>query len=812
MGVVAKIAVSAAVFAIDKPYSYRIPANLALRTGMRVIVPFGRGNRRTEGVVLLLEEGKETGLKSVERALDPEPVLTDGQLRLAAFLRERYFCTYYEAVKAILPAGLWFQTTETFELTGEERGGNIRQKTALQILQILDDFGGKTDYHRLKEQIPDENLLQGGIRYLLFKKLIRSNLDAAARTREKTEKLASLAVSCEEAEEYAGRKQKSAPLQKSVLELLSAAGSASCGEILYMTGASMTTLRRLEKLGLLTISEREVYRSPVPKPDRLEDPPVLSPEQQTVFEGLLRQSQAPKPGVALLYGVTGSGKTSVYIRLIYEALTRGKSAVLLVPEIALTPQLLGKLAAHFGDKVAILHSSLRVGERCDEWRRLREGKAFVAVGTRSAVFAPVQNPGLFIVDEEQEHTYKSENSPRYHAREVAILRGLRENALVVLGSATPSVESMYRAKTGVYALYTLHERYNGRALPHVRLVDMKKELRKGNPGSISEELEESLRDNILAKKQSILFLNRRGNSRYLVCVDCGEAPTCPRCSVHLTYHSVNERLMCHYCGYSEPAVTRCPKCGGPLKPVGSGTQKIQEELAAIFPDTGVLRMDADTVAAAGGHEAILAEFQKEKVPILLGTQMVAKGLDFEDVTLVGVLDADMSLYVGDYRAAETTFSLLTQVVGRSGRGETAGTAIIQTMTPENPVMLLAAKQDYDSFYDQEIHLRSLRQCPPFSDLFTMTFTGLYEDRVLRGAAAFRAELRKRLNASALEAQILGPAPAPVARVNYTYRYRLNLSCKNTKPLRSLLAQLLADFARDRQNQGVGAYADVNSYE
>jgi len=809
---IAKIAVCAAVFAIDKPYSYRIPANLDVRAGMRVIVPFGKGNKRAEGVVLLTQEGGEEGLKAVERVLDPEPVLDEDQLRLAAFLRERYFCTYYEAVRAILPAGFWFQTTETFELTGDWHGLHIRQKAALQILQILDDFGGQTDYHRLKEQIPDENLLQSGLRYLLGKKLLRSDLDAAVRSKGKTEKLAALAVSCEEAEDYAARRQKSAPLQKSVLELLCAAGSASCGEILYMTGASMTTLRRLEKVGLLTISEREIYRSPIQSPPEPEESPILSAEQQTVFESLLSQARQEKPGVALLYGVTGSGKTSVYIRLIYEALAAGKSAVLLVPEIALTPQLLGKLTAHFGEAVAVLHSSLRVGERCDEWRRLREGKATVAVGTRSAVFAPVRNPGLFIVDEEQEHTYKSENAPRYHAREVAILRGMRANALVVLGSATPSVESMYRARTGVYSLCTLTERYNGMSLPHVRLVDMKKELRKGNPGSISEELEESLRDNILADRQSILFLNRRGNSRYLVCVDCGEAPECPRCSVHLTYHSVNSRLMCHYCGYSEPAVTRCPKCGGPLKPVGSGTQKIQEELAAIFPDTQVLRMDADTVAAAGGHEAILAEFQQKRVPILLGTQMVAKGLDFENVTLVGVLDADMSLYVGDYRAAETTFSLLTQVVGRSGRGQSAGIALIQTMTPENRVMELAARQDYDSFYEQEIRLRELRLCPPFSDLFTVTFTGIYEDQVLRGAASFRAALKNRLRENGLEAQILGPAPAPVARVNYTYRYRLNLSCKNSRPLRAMLSQLLADFARDRQNRGVGAYADVNSYE
>ena len=809
---IAKIAVSAAVFAIDKPYSYRIPATGGIQAGMRVLVPFGKGNKKCEGIVLLTQEGDENRLKTIERALDDEPVLTEDQLRLAAFLRERYFCTYYDAVKAILPAGLWFQTTETYELCGEWKNLSIRQPAALQILQIVEDFGGTADYHHLKEQIPDESRLEGGLRYLLGKKLLRSDLDAAARVSGKTEKLAALAVPNDDAEAFARRKQKSAPLQTSVLELLVSVGSASCREILYMTGASMTTLRRLEKLGYLTISEREVYRSPIERPSGPAGKPELTAEQQTAFDGLMAQAQEENPGVALLYGVTGSGKTAVYIRLIYAALAAGKSAVLLVPEIALTPQLLGKLTAHFGDQVAVLHSSLRVGERYDEWRRLREGKARVAVGTRSAVFAPVENPGLFIVDEEQEHTYKSENAPRYHAREVAILRGMRAGALVLLGSATPSVESMYRARTGVYRLYTLTERYNGRELPRVQLVDMKQEIRRGNPTSVSGELEERLRDNILAEKQSILFLNRRGNSRYLVCVDCGEVPTCPRCSVHLTYHSVNNRLMCHYCGYSEPAVTRCPKCGGPMKPVGSGTQKIQEELAALFPDTRVLRMDADTVAAYGGHEAILNEFQEKQIPILLGTQMVAKGLNFENVTLVGVLDADMSLYVDNYRAAETTFSLLTQVVGRSGRGASAGIALIQTMTPEHPVMKLAARQDYDGFYEQEIRLRELRGCPPFGDLFTITFTGLFEDQVLRCSALFRDSLLTRLRDGGFAAQLLGPAPAAVARVNYTYRYRLTLDCKNTKELRTLLAAMLAEFARDRRSKGVSAFADVNSYE
>ena len=685
---IARVAVSAALYAIDKPYSYVAPPELGVRPGMRVLVPFGRGNRMSEGVVLQLDTGEETKLKCVERCLDDEPVLSERQLRLAAFIRERYFCTFYEAARAILPAGLWFKATDTYTVVSDRdwRAAAAKNETALAVMQAIEDRGGSAGLPTLREQFPDETALMNALRFLLGRRLITSGMDMAQRVGAKTEKIVSLNVPAEEAMAFAQKKSRGAPLQKSVLELLCTVGSGACKEVCYLTGASMATLRRLSELGYVALSEREVFRSAVTTPDRLLTPPELSAEQQAAYEGLLAQMHAEKPGVALLYGVTGSGKTAVYIRLIDQALQEGRGAMLLVPEIALTPQLLGKLSSHFGKQVAVLHSSLRVGERYDEWRRIQSGAARVVVGTRSAVFAPVRELGVILVDEEQEHTYKSENAPRYHAREIAIYRGVQERALVVLGSATPSIESMYQAREGVYTLYTMKNRYNGRALPQVEMADMKQELRSGNPASLSRALEERLRENILHDRQSILFLNRRGNSRCLICVECGEAPSCPRCSVSLTYHSVNRRLMCHYCGYSHPLPQRCPQCGGPLKPVGAGTQKIEEELHYFFPDTAVLRMDADTVTASNNHEAILSRFQRGRIPILLGTQMVAKGLDFENVTLVGVVDADMSLYVDNFRAAETTFSLITQVVGRAGRGAASGTALIQTMTPEHPVL------------------------------------------------------------------------------------------------------------------------------
>lgn len=815
---IAKIAVSAAVFAIDKPYSYRVAADQNVAAGMRVIVPFGRGNRRSEGIVLEVSDEFEENLKAVERVLDETPVLTERQLRVAAFIRERYFCTFYEAARAILPAGVWFQATQTYEIVrdaGDWRVIAARNETALAVMQALEDMGGCTDERALRVQFTDEDALQSALRYLLARKLITQGLDMAQRVGSKTERMASLCVSADEAMAYAMTKQKSAPLQKAALELLCTVESGSCREISYLTGASMATLRRLEKLGMIEITEREVLRTPQMQPIEPAEDLVLTPEQQAAFDTLCGCMNKEKPGVALLHGVTGSGKTAVYIRLIKEALANGKGAILLVPEIALTPQLLSKLRGHFGDLVAVLHSSLRVTERYDTWRKIKEGKASVVVGTRSAVFAPVENPGILILDEEQEHTYKSENAPRYHAREVAIFRGVQENCLVLLGSATPSIESMYRAKTGIYTLCSLQNRYNGRELPRAQMVDMKQEIRRGNAGTISETMEEALRDRIIDGKQSILFLNRRGNSRYLACVECGDAPSCPRCSVHLTYHSANHRLMCHYCGYSQAVPDRCPTCGGPLKQIGSGTQKIEEELKAIFPDTDVLRMDADTLSASNDHEAILSRFEKERIPILLGTQMVAKGLDFENVTLVGVMDADMSLYVNSFRAAETTFSLVTQVVGRSGRGSDSGTALIQTMTPEHPVLQLAAEQDYERFYEMEIRLRELRQFPPFRDITTLKFTGLQEDAVMRAAMAMREALLRNLPKLGLtdeDVSVLGPVPAPVAKVNYTYRYQLSLSCKNTKQVRQMLAYLLRAFAKDPKTKGVSAFADVNSYD
>ncbi len=814
---IAKIAVAAANFAIDKPYSYYVPKGMELLPGMRVQVPFGRGNRLTEGVVLQIAEGDRRELKAVECALDDAPVLNETMLRLAAFLHERYFCTFFDAIRAMLPAGLWFHVKDTYALTRDRTWQETKLRTpdAQKLLAFLAECGGEADGAQLKALLGDEEAFQKAIAYLLRRKWITARQDLSRKASDKTEKIATLAASPEEAMAYAASRPRSAAMQRAVLELMCSVGSASVKEVCYFTGAKAATVKRLADLGYLELTEKPVLRCRQIKPAKLEGELVLNREQQTACDGLKAQMDSEKPGAALLFGVTGSGKTAVYIKLIRHCLKTGRQAMLLVPEIALTPQLLGLMAAHFENQVAVLHSSLPAAERYDQWKRIRQGTASVVVGTRSAVFAPCKNLGLIILDEEQEHSYKSENTPRYAAKEVALWRGLKEKALVLLGSATPSVETMYHAQKGDYRLYTLHDRYNGKPLPEVEIVDMKKELEKGNASSVSYQLQDTMGKTIEAGKQTILFLNRRGNSRALVCVDCRTIPECPRCSAKLTYHSANERLMCHYCGYSQAAPDRCPECGGAVKRMGTGTQKVQQELLELFPGVGVERMDADTVNAANTHEVILDRFQREKIPVLVGTQMVAKGLNLPDVTLVGVLDADLSLYTDSFRGAETTFNMLTQVVGRAGRGETPGHAVIQTFVPGHRVIELAARQDYAGFYELEIALRRVQKCPPFGDIAVITLTGEDEANVLRGAVKLRDSLRQLLKTADYEkelCEVLGPAPCAVPKINYNFRYRLTLRCRMTKPLRTLLAHLLRQFSQDRENRGVSAFIDVNGFE
>ncbi len=741
---IAKIAVSGIPFRLDRPFDYAIPLDMKekVQPGVRVEVPFTRANRRTEGIVLALAPiGAYEKLKPISEVLDETPILTQAQIKLALWMHERFFCTVYEAVKAMLPAGLWFKN-------------------------------GKR------------------------------------RVSDKYVTMAALAVPAEEAAEAAEQKRRRAPQQSELLRTLCAIGRAALPDLREFTGASLQSVRALRDAGLISLEDVPVYRRPEAPEVERQPLPKLNSEQTKAFKGILKLAGGKKASGALLFGVTGSGKTTIYIRLIAEMRRRGKTAILLVPEIALTPQMLRTFSSHFGDDIAVLHSSLSAGERLDEWRRIKNGEAGVVIGTRSAIFAPAEDLGIIIIDEEQEDSYKSENAPRYHARDVAKFRCAQDNALLLLGSATPDVESRWRAEQGSYAYFTLSRRFNEQSMPSVEIVDMKRELRRGNGSSISERLRSEISENLERGEQSILFLNRRGANKLITCVDCGFTYSCPNCSVSLTYHSFSRRLMCHHCGYTQRLDEHCPECGGTLKYVGTGTQKLEEELHELFPDTPVLRMDTDTVAPAGGHDMLLERFQTERIPIMVGTQMVTKGLNFENVTLVGVISADQSLYAGDYRATERTFSLITQVVGRSGRFEKPGRAVIQTFTPENETIRQAARQDYESFYRAEIELRRLQALPPFTELLCITMSGREESLVLGCAAKARDEL---LDATRSESgvRVLGPAPLSVLRVNNNYRYRVTLCAPTGRGLRRFVADIVARYSSDKQFRGVSVYADTN---
>ena len=810
-----KVAVSAAPYSIDKPYSYLVPESLAAAAvpGVRVMVPFGRGNKESEGLILArVQEPKLPGSKAIRQILDSEPVLDKAGIDLALWMRGRYFCTVFEAVKTILPAGLWYGLREIWSLAMEPetaRSAAVGIPGAWQVLDLLEKQGGKADIRVLRDVLGDG--AEKPLKAMKKAEILTCETDAKRKIADKSHRMVELAVNTEDAYALTEPKRRSAPARYEVVNFLATAGRTPAAEVSYYTGASARTLKAMEKAGLIAFSEEEELR--VPSLDDVEPGPeiVLNEEQQRAFEEILGRVQAAKPSVTLLRGVTGSGKTQVYLRLVQETLALGKTAMVLVPEIVLTPQMMRKFSSYFGSRVAMLHSSLKMTERYDQWKRIRRGEVDVVLGTRSALFAPLKNLGLIIMDEEQEGSYQSENVPRYDAREVAKYLCVREKAALVFGSATPTVETAWAAEQGSYQKALLRRRYNENALPEVLIADLRQEILNGNPGLISTPLRQELEKNLAAGEQSILFLNRRGSSRMLLCGECGYVPQCPRCSTAMTYHSANGRLMCHYCGHSEPAADTCPECGGWMKHVGAGTQKVEEELRELFPEAGILRMDADTTA--GGHEEILQTFERERVPILLGTQMVAKGLDFENVTLVGVLSADISLYVDNYRAAERTFSLLTQVVGRAGRGGKTGRAVIQTYTPGNDVIRCAARQDYDAFYESEIRMRRLRRYPPFADLFTVTVSGTEEGRVFRAAVSVRETLRqlcRRPELAAWEPEVLGPAPAPVVKVNNRFRYRCTLVGKNDKATREMLAWLQKDFAKDSANRGMNLFVDHNA--
>lgn len=804
---VASVAIEGTTYFYDKLYAYLLPSDCAGAAGCRVLVPFGRGNRKRQGIIMKLAPAENVEkLKPILRLLDEKPLLSQEMLQLAAYLKEHTFCTYFDALKLMLPAGINLRITTAYRLASGVQAEQLETLSgdAYTAAAYLYKSGATVERERLLQvlglcadsDLPDQ-LVQQGI-FVRTDEAIRRMGDATIRMVRP--------VQTDEPGKLTAK-------QQSVLDLLYEVGTASVKELCYFTGVTAAVITALEKKGLVEFFEQEVYRNPYANtcPGKASEI-RLTDSQQSAYDTLLEKYQSGSGGAALLYGVTGSGKTSVFLKMADKVAQEGRGVIVMVPEISLTPQTLEIFHRRYGGKVAVFHSAMSLGQRMDEWKRVKNGDAIIAVGTRSAVFAPFDDLGLIIMDEEQEHTYKSESSPRFHARDVARFRTAQHKGLLILASATPSIESFSAAEKGRYTLCRLDKRYGNAILPEVVVVDMREELLRGSTGALSGYLEEKLHETLEKKQQAILLLNRRGHNTFVSCRACGHVITCPNCSISMTYHSANRRLMCHYCGYSVEFTTVCPECGQEhMRYSGLGTQKAEEELKLKFPDARVLRMDADSTMTKGAYEEKLTAFSRGEYDIMLGTQMVAKGLNFPAVTLVGVLSADRSLYSEDYRSFERTFSLLTQVVGRSGRGDMPGTAVIQTVNPESSVILLSKEQDYDAFYKQELLARRLMIYPPYCDICQLGFTAEVREDAERAANVMLRLIRSlgENEYPQVKMIILGPAVAGVPRVAGKYRYRMIIKCKDNADFRNLLSRALLAYNKTNEGKSASIFADMN---
>ncbi len=807
----ARIALENTAYSFDRLFAYAVPEELseAISPGKRVLVPFGAGNRMRVGMVFSLSpdlrlDGGE--LKEVSSILDREPMLSSEMLSLCEWVSERYFCTLFEAVRLMLPVGLRLKVKSGY-IIGEDREQEADfSDEQRRILSFIKGYGKVLTSRQISDKlgITEENadfedlLKRGAIKKVNL--ALRRVGDARIRM-------------VRPVPDFEG---KLTPRQRDVYDTLMDAGEVSEKELCYFTGSSLSVVNALKKNGAAEIYEYEVYRRPETSVyDGGEDLTLLSDSQREVYESLLAECRDPgKPRTALLYGVTGSGKTSIYMKLIDEVCKEGRGAIVMVPEISLTPQAVSRFERMFGEEIAVFHSGLSLGERADEYKRVLNGDAKIVLGTRSAVFAPVKNLGLIVIDEEQESTYKSESSPRYDAREVARRRCAANNAFCLLSSATPSVESYRAAKEGRFGFHVLKERYGPAVMPDVMLVDMNAEGVTEDGMGISQSLGKALADTFNAGKQSIVLINRRGYNPFATCTSCHEVLRCPNCSISLTYHRDNGRLMCHYCGYSIPFSKTCPNCGEDTVSFrGMGTQRVEEELGELLPNARILRLDTDAVATRYSLEKKLGAFSRGEYDVLVGTQMVAKGLNFENVTLVGVLSADQSLFSDDFRAAERTFDLLDQVVGRAGRGKFSGKAIIQTYFPENPVINFAACQNYPGFYEQEIMYRQALLYPPFSDLLMLGFSGDNEDLVREASETFFSEFETMAKEEYpdLPIRALSPSPASIAKVGGKYRYKIIIKHRNSSRFREMISRLLKKFPSYRRYRDITAFAAPNPY-
>ncbi len=804
-----RVAVENTALSFDGFFNYALPRELEpfAKIGCRVLVPFGRAN--VKKIAMIFDFPKEVeveNLKKVKAVLDSEPILSLEQLELAKFISKTTFSTIYDAVKVQLPSGMHLRLTECYQCAQTENS-ELLSKLSDEQTRIYREIAASSkpiSQKKLLERFGfvDDRVLEDMISKGVISKIDKAEMSAA----DKTVKTARIVPDFPD-------DIKLTPKQTAVFETLSDVGEVTVKELCYFTGVTPAVVNSLCKKGVIELYDAQVLRvQEMSDIDRAEVSEIkLSGAQTEAYNGIKKLIEAGKPEAALLYGVTGSGKTQVFLKLIGDVIKSGRQAIVMVPEISLTPQTVKIFYQYFGSGVAVLHSGLSMGERFDQHKRIRNGEISVVVGTRSAVFAPLNNIGIIVMDEEQENTYKSESSPRYHAREAAKFRCKKNNALLLLASATPSVDSYHHAQSGRYHLFSMEKRFGAAELPEVTIVDMSERDLALRDSAFSSALLEEIQNNLLRGEQSIMLYNRRGYHTIASCADCKQVISCPNCSIALTYHKKNNRMMCHYCGYSTPLETVCSSCGSSrLFYRGQGTQRVEDELSLLFPDARIMRMDMDNTSGKAAHQKQFDAFGRGEYDILVGTQMVAKGLNFQNVTLVGVLNADQTLYSNDFRAYERAFSLITQVVGRSGRGEKKGRAIIQTMTPQNPVISLAAQQNYPEFFRQEISARKAMLYPPFCDLCVVGFVSVSHLKAKEGAERFVEMIKsKNPEEAGIPLRVLGPSPMNVVKIGGKYRYRLIIKCRNDKAFRTMLTTLLKEFMSDKINKDVTAYADLN---
>lgn len=803
---IAKVIVDNRSRTVDKAFDYEIPEKFfgKIEIGSRVLVPFAKGNREVEGFCVgIKNEPAGDKLKSIIYVSDERPMFDANMLEVIQYMHNHYLCGYLDIIRTIAPPGTAIKTKEWLTVCSADFSGlsQIRRK----IISCINENGGSMERSFLGEFFESDisSTLREMVKLGQLKREYRSEREISDRTVQAVR----LAEGVKPDRQTMDKLLKKAPVQAKLLDIISANDYFIVSELLKFTGVSRAALNALKKKGFIDIYSHVIERNPfVGKNFEIKEMPEASEEQKAAIEEI-NASIDKGGGEFLLHGVTGSGKTEVFLQSIAHALQKGRSALMLVPEISLTPQMVSRFLERFGSRVAVFHSGLSKGERYDQWKRIKDGQADIVIGARSAVFAPLDNIGIIIMDEEHSETYKSEMSPRYHAKEIAIVRAKQYGAAVVFASATPSVESYYKAQAGEYKLLTMRKRFNDSKLPAIYVADMRNELAEGNRSMFSRSLYREIRRNIENKEQTILFLNRRGFSTFVSCRSCGYTAHCPNCNISLTYHKFENLLKCHYCGYTANNYTRCPDCGSPyIRYFGGGTQRVEEEIHRLFPDATTIRMDVDTTGKKQSHEKLLDKFEKEKIDILIGTQMVAKGLDFENVTLVGAVSADTMLHINDFRSAERTFAMLEQVTGRAGRGSKPGRAIIQTYSPEAEAIKLVTVHDYINFYKGEIEIRKVMWYPPFSEIIVIMFSGEDKDMVPECAGFF---LKCMGNLKEQKLQILGPVAAAVSKINKKYRWQIIIKCSDDDSLNKRLNHAVDKCAKDKKYSEISIIIDKN---